>query len=713
MSAQTTTTPVVQLSQDLAWDPDLPVVTNSKRVLRPGAPISVYRDDVWSLAPIAPTRKRNGLNVNFNLVPARFREALKQATWIVINEGLPDEAVFRGGGSAKQFQSAGTISVHFHRVAAFLRVVTDVQPEVRSLRGITQETMEKAARDSSAGSPAEFSRKLACVRQLHDVTRRLDSRNRFPEPPWLNDGSLATRPSGENSTPILPTDIAVPLLLWALAFINEFADDILLADAAVNAWQPKHEKAPTMADRERILSDWAKRFGTELPSTRKSGTLGFALAYAGFLMNSPVHYLHGFARPIRDYPGFTLSQSGHCPVNTPVRGQIHGQIWQPQKLDYYTIPTWRRHLQSAAMIVLGLDGAIRPEELLNLEVAVTKEDGESVPSLEAVEAPDGQVRHLVRGRKFKGQSQPDGVERTWALTEFGAQAVRVLIRMNGGKGRLFAARGSHRDPTRELPVMTNNIANQNLRDFAAATRALTKTLELPEQYLLPDDAEDFLILKTLRRTSEATTQEMVGGVLAGAHQAGHTVRDAYDTKTTEGYGSRMSTTKTGWGRQTTDRATALAHLAVEAQTAVIGGPAAARATRIAEMAVSELHLVDAANLMTPLRSKEWRRITASLNQDVYEVELAGDHVAFCIFDVTRSMCTEEGEKPDLAGCRITCQNKALSRDSVKGLELRRQQLLADSQNPALTHEERLRAAHLADEYRTQIQQSGLADEDNQ
>lgn len=704
-----TTSRPASSSVESKWEPALPVVTNPARILRPKSAIPMFREDSWELAAMAPDRTRHHITVNFDLAPARFRTPLKQALWIAINEGLPDEAVQRLGGGAKRHLKATTLVVHFGRIAAFLRAVVAIQPEVRSLRGITETTASKAG-EAGCSSANMTRNRMASVRLLHYLTQRLDVQHRLPEPPWLEEIGIRVPWGGENSTPILPEDIATPLLLWSTAFVNAFSEDILQADRRVNEWRPDKVKVPTSQEREDFLGNWGSRFGTKLPSTMHNGELAFAMKYACFRMNHPVVYEHGFARPISNWPGFTISADPHCPIGVPVKGTIHGQTWQPQGLDFYSIRTWCRHLQAAAMILLGLDAAMRPEELLNLEIDVVNEPGLTVPALERVEAPDGQVRYLLRGRTFKSRIEPDGVERSWALTESGAHAVRVLERLSGGRGRLFAARGRDNDSAQDFPVMTSGAANTSLRDFAAVTRSITRELRLPTEYMLPDDAEDFLTLKVLRRTSEAITQDMVGGVLAGAHQAGHTVRDPYDTKVTEGYGSRLSTTKTGWGRQTTDRVTALAHLAIEAQTATIGGPAAARATRIAEMAVSELHLVDAANLMTPLRSKEWRRITTSLNQDVYEVELSEGHVAFCIFDVTRSMCTEDGEQPDLAGCRITCQNKALTRDSVKGLELRRQQLVEDSRDPALTKEERIRASVLAEQYDNQITQSGLASE---
>lgn len=179
-----------------------------------------------------------------------------------------------------------------------------------------------------------------------------------------------------------------------------------------------------------------------------------------------------------------------------------------------------------------------------------------------------------------------------------------------------------------------------------------------------------------RRTSEVLTQREVGGVLAGAHQAGHRLRDPYDSRVTEGYG--------GLG--------------------VIGGPAADRDIDVANLAAAELELVDPANLMTPVLSNERKRITKSIGQSVYAVPLAGGTHAYCIFHLPWSACTKEGEEPDVAGCKITCPNKALTTDSIRGLQQRQQELEASKKDA--TSEKVMRADHLIAAYEEQIADSG-------
>jgi len=235
-------------------------------------------------------------------------------------------------------------------------------------------------------------------------------------------------------------------------------------------------------------------------------------------------------------------------------------------------------------------------------------------------------------------------------------------------------------------------------------RCLAAELALPEQYFFPEDAEDFMTLSVLRRTSEVLTQQEIGGVLAGAHQAGHRVHQTYDTRVTEGYGGL--TTQSKVGRRASERAgQALAQLVVESRQGVVGGPGGDRALDVADLAAAELELVDPANLMTPVLSKEWKRITKSVGQSVYEVPLAGGTHAYCIFHLPWSACTKEDEEPDVAGCKIVCPNKALTMDSIRGLRQRQQELEASKQGA--TREEMIRADHLIAAYEEQIADSGL------
>lgn len=695
------------------WSDDTPVITNAKRVIRETAPIPTFGANVWSLAAMAPPRRSGPFNCNFESIPPQFRLPVKKAIWILINEGKPSHAVQRGNTKTKTWVAPDSILNSVAAIRAFLKYVARETPEVRSLRGIISETM-----DSYVGTlvgkidPISEISHYGSLRLLHDLTANLHPSERLTAPSWVDDKVFVNHSGhADNATPPMPDAVLTPMLLWSVAFVEQFADDIFSARAAIKRYVPaKVQDIPVNTDQaKQIALAWTKDHGKALPWT-DTGNSGVALRYMCFILNWETYFRQGgFKDRIKEVTGMVVNDRPGCPIPTPVHGKIHGKFWQPHGLDYYW---WILHaidLQSACLFLLGLNSASRSQELLNLQTVVLHDDGTTQRVIERVEAPDGQVRHLLYGRTFKGQDgvdgtqRADGVVRPWAVTETGATAVSVLERLNGSQGRLFA---TIRNDTKNASArpLTPTTAAVNLRNFVKRMRSLTAELELPKEYLFPDDAEEFMNLSVLRRTSEVLTQQEVGGILAGAHQAGHRVGGPYDTRVTEGYGGLATQSKVG--RRTSERTgQALAQLVVESRQGVVGGPAGDRALDVADLAAAELELVDPANLMTPVLSNEWKRITKSVGQSVYEVPLAGGTHAYCIFHLPWSACTKEGEEPDVAGCKMVCPNKALTMDSIRGLQQRQKDLEASKEGA--TGEEVIRANHLITAYEQQIAESGL------
>lgn len=692
---------------------DAPIIANAKRIIREEAPISTFGENVWNLAAMAPQRRRAQLTCNFDSIPSQFRLPVKKAVWILINEGKPIRAVRRGGTKTKRWVTPCTIVQFTNHVRAFLNYVAVETPEVRSVRGIVSETM-----DAYIGSlDGKISKESAgfhygSIRLLHDLTADLHARERLRKPSWVDDKVfLSDHCRSDNATQPMPEAVLTPMLLWSVAFIEQFAGDILSARHAIDGYVPATVNAYglTVQQADEIVSAWKIHHGDCLPRTDFSSPGGIALGYMCFILNWPTHHRGGGLGRWSPFLDMVISESPACPVPIPVNGSVHGRCWQPKGLDYYRLTAHEIDLQSACLFLLGLNSSMRPEELLSLEVQTFQDDGTSKRITERVQAPDGQVRHLLYGRTFKGQDgvdgtrRTDGVARPWAITELGASAVNVLERLNGRHGRLFVPVGT---PTADGSArsLTTSTAAANLRKFVKRMRSLAAELALPEEYCFPEDAEDFMTLSALRRTSEVLTQQEIGGVLAGAHQAGHRVGDPYDTRVTEGYGGLATQSKVGL-RTSGRTAQALAQLVVESRHGVVGGPAGDRALGVANLATAELELVDPASRMTPVTSKEWKRITKSVGQSVYEIPLAGGAHAYCIFHLPWSACTNEGEEPDVAGCKIACPNKALTTDSIRGLQQRQQEL--EEAKQGATSEEVIRAEHLIAAYEEQIADSGL------
>ena len=205
----------------------------------------------------------------------------------------------------------------------------------------------------------------------------------------------------------MPDAVLTPMLLWSVAFIEQFADDILTALAAVRGYEPDVQSYATVRQTDQFLIAWMDQHGELLPWTDSSSG-GIALSYMCFILNWPIRFQHVNYR-LSKFPELMLSDNPSCPIPTRADGRIHGKRWQPNGLDYYRLIPHQNDLQSACLFLLGLNSSMRPEELLELEVETYEDDGTKRPVTERVQAPDGQVRHLLYGRTFKGQ---DGVDRT-------------------------------------------------------------------------------------------------------------------------------------------------------------------------------------------------------------------------------------------------------------------------------------------------------------
>jgi hypothetical protein len=708
-----TTSESLAVGSPEAWSDEAPAITNAERILREDAAIPSFSENLWDLAAMAPLRQRRHLSCNFESIPPQFRLSVKKAAWLLINEGKPDRAVQRGGTRTKKWIAPTTIAGFVNNTRTFLNYVEAETPEVRSLGGIVSETM-----DAYVGTlegrviPDVAGSHYTAIRLLHDLTAGLLPFERLREPSWADEMVfLGGRRGSDNATSPMPDAVLTPMLLWSVAFIEQFADDIISARNAVNAYAPTtvQDLPVTIRQAEEIVHAWRLVHGAPVPKTDTSSG-GIAMSYICFMLNWATHFRRGgLERQLGRFPELVISDTPFCPLPIQVDGRIHGMCWQPNGLDFYRLALLEIDLQSAALFLLGLNSSMRPEELLNLELETPQDDGTNKRVTERIDAPDGQVRHLLYGRTFKGQDgvdgaqRADGVVRAWAITQTGANAVGVLERLNGRHGRLFAAGRSTATGSSARSLVTQTAAF-NLRKFVKRMRWLATELALPEEYFFPEDAEDFMTLSVLRRTSEVLTQQEIGGVLAGAHQAGHRVGDPYDTRVTEGYGGLATQSKVG--RRTTERTgLALAQLVIESRQGVVGGPAGDRAVEVANLAAAELDLVDPANVMTPVLSNEWKRITKSVGQSVYEVPLAGGTHAYCIFHLPWSACTTEGEMPDVAGCKMVCPNKALTMDSIRGLQQRQQEL--ETSKEGASSEEVIRANHLITAYEEQIADSGL------
>jgi hypothetical protein len=156
-----------------------------------------------------------------------------------------------------------------------------------------------------------------------------------------------------------------PLLVWALRFVEDFADDILAAFAE----QQQLRNARTEADAghdafariEAFLEDLQQR-GHPSPSRSRNG--GNEQTHPALFLAGVTGALVSEARIVLKRPRWAdaaAANPGPCWLTTPATATIAGRPWQPG-FDFYAIDILHRHLITACFVVIAYLTGMRPAE---------------------------------------------------------------------------------------------------------------------------------------------------------------------------------------------------------------------------------------------------------------------------------------------------------------------------------------------------------------
>ena len=186
-------------------------------------------------------------------------------------------------------------------------------------------------------------------------------------PPWeshgLRDYLPADEATNENTTPPIHPAVMSPLLIWALRFVEEFADDILAA------WEERQRLIgqipdrpdPAAARRLRALIEQHIAQNRPLPGGFYLGQLFAARTYLAAITGATEQQTKV---ALRDH-GRGLPVSSQTPLSTAIRGQLHGRPWKPH-INFNEAPVLMRRLAAAAMILVIYLSGMRPGQVLNL-----------------------------------------------------------------------------------------------------------------------------------------------------------------------------------------------------------------------------------------------------------------------------------------------------------------------------------------------------------
>lgn len=661
-------------------DPDQPSV-GPGRVANCDARISKVRDDAWPLGALRSTPGGDVVKrISFDDCPLRFVDAVKHYAYSLVNSPTPEQLLERAGSQRVRWPSVGTICARVRYAKRFVRwldaqgiqELTAVDDDVLTDYAIHIATI--VAPTTTAGTAGGH---LAAVVDWAGRDDDLPPRYRIPRPPWIDlpYPLIKRQRSAENKVPRISQATMGPLLEWAVAFVMEFADDILGGFELVNRLQT----APVPSGQrksQRVRSVFLK---FEQEGRRAPGYPGMP----GCLGSRYLQVVHGLADVAtsniqiiykREFSARVELGSDHDAVlPMAVTGRLGDGLWL-DSLNFYDFvqvrtsgpPRMVRLLQAAAFVVAAYLTGMRPDEARTLQQGCAPE-----PQT----APDGTAQYRINGTRAKRVPTNDDpttnnqrVGAVWATIAPAVQAVRTLERLNHLTAPdpvyLFYA---PEDPTSPIDV---TVMNQRLREFIDFVNdTLAPRTTDPDLSRIPDDPAGPVCAIRFRRTLAWFICNQPGGRVALATQY-----QQVGVLTGYGYGS---TQRSGLGDiLTAEQRAARRQLYTEINANIErgGGVSGAAAERVIA-AAQDVAGIDY------LPDKEARELLDHPEHQLYNNDAA---LSLCLYNPRTALCerlqrADRADSPDLIGCQAGCVNRAVTDDHARAMDLRAQDRRAQAE----------------------------------
>lgn len=523
--------------------PDSPVVTPQWVTPGNSHPNSRYRDPVWSLGPLIDNPGVHLYTIRWKNCPATVLGQLKRVAWVMINGRLRPTYLRNRGVNFRSRMAAGGMQENCNEWMRFARWVHE-RHHVTSLGSCTEEVwrayMAERCQDLSRDHAKSISSHLSDLWAFDQLSAEPTG---VAQPPWEVRGvddflPAAEGPAGgENSREPLAPQVLGPLVVWAIRFVDDFADDILAAWA-----ERRHLIATAAANRGSFKSRVAleeflppRTTGAPLPTVSLHGENRLARSYVAALTGASLAQVDWLIE--RDQlTALANERPGPCPLRVPVTGRINGKPWR-EHMDFGEAPDLMRHLGTAAAIICLYLTGMRGQEVQALRVGCCP-DPEP-----AAEGTSG--RHLIRSHHFKNVTDDDGNhisageerEVPWVAITPVVNAIRVLERMVP-EGELLLSASHHRFSSQRAfhGAIKKHGLRRRVEGFVRFANDEARAQGLFDQ-LIPDDPHGPIGVSRFRRTLAWHIARRPGGLIALAIQYGH-MRTVLDARVSSGYGSR-------------------------------------------------------------------------------------------------------------------------------------------------------------------------------
>jgi integrase len=675
---------------------------------------SVFADDQWNLTPGLFEAHATTTRLNLRSVPAPFRHPVKHYIWQLINYRPPSQT-----GQRQPRLALSTMPLVLSRLTSFVLWLGGHR--VGSFGAVTDRHLDDYLRDVVA---SEISSELKAallieVRRLWAYRDRLPGSMRLPvSPPWGGDrprdllGMRVKR--GVNRTPRIRTDIIEVLLLWAMRFTDDFAEDIIAAfHEHLRLWPGSITARPSLRAPRRGLDevlpeltaylDRLRATGGALPGRRRAdGTLAVDWAHLTRVFSAGDRALARIPQLRRLIEDSGLPVADAAYLDTPITGLVADGPWRPTPIGYSEAPKLATLLRTACFIVIAYLSGMRPGEALNLERGCLSHD------------PDTDL-WLISGRKFKGARDSDGSKipegeprrDPWVVAVPAAHAVVVLERLHGHP-LLFPAelhplrRPRRADSSRIGQARHPSGLTRDITAFIAWVNDHANRLGRPHE-LIPVDPHGPIAASRFRRTLAWHIVRRPRGLIAGAIQYGH-----LHLQMTLGYSGSYDS---GFPDEHAfeDWLFRLDRLTEDHQSLHDGEHVSGPAADEYRQRVRAGHEQFAGRVLTNIRQA--RDMLANPTLQIYP-----GRAMTCVFDPAKALClhcTGVGGvhvAPDLDDCRTTCQNIAYTdrdihhlRERAAGLHDLLGDFLAPSPRYQRTRAERDRLRELIRDHEEQHQ----------
>ncbi|WP_344656727.1 integrase [Catenulispora subtropica] len=507
-----------------------------------------YGDPVWPFHVISKNPSSTGDAMHWNRFPDGLREQFRHAAWALARFPLDEVYQVRHGSAMRTRLSA---SRRFKTVNEWLKFALWMDRRgIGKIGAVTVDDLldyDRYLVKEQGLARSTCTSLLVGLSRLHAYSSKfLPKEHRLIEPPWVEEGLDDYLPAasalGENSTAPITPETMGGLLIWAMRFVELFADDIL---AAWNERERLLERVRTAEARPagEVTKEPLRRYldqliaeGRPLPRMASADVTGLkwdvggATTFIAGLTGTPRATVISVLRAPR-FRSYAAANPGPCLLGTPVKGMLDGRPWH-QDITFTEVVTLMRHLVTSCFVIISYLTGMRVGEVLGLEVGCCP-DPQGPP-----EAPK---RFLIRGREFKGARDEDGNhlsdgvvrEAGWVAIPQVVTAIRLLESI-AGEGLLFDAlvhdvRSPEQRSGRSLS--TSTMANRIeyfvkwVNNYVAANGRVGETIEREE-------GERLAPLR-FRRTLAWHIARRPGGLVALAVQYGH-----MRTIVSAGYASR-------------------------------------------------------------------------------------------------------------------------------------------------------------------------------